>query len=96
MESERSEMVEETFEIRSVEAYNYKKLVEETDFEIFHLSYLMRSSKYINDMVNVAIPILEEAKIKSTIPNFNSGLSFSSDDPTTSSNTRNLNNVLRR
>jgi len=94
IESKRIESVD-TFERKSLETYQYEKLKEETDFEIFHLSYLLRSSKYINDIVNVAIPILEEAKIKSTIPNFNSGLSFSSDDPTTSSNTRILNDNLK-
>jgi len=94
MESERFETNDELSKMH-YETNQYEKLIQDTDFKMFYLSYLLRSSLHINDIVNAAIPILEKAKINSSIPKsaqqINPKVVSSNTSATTSSIKRNLN-----
>jgi len=48
--------------------YQFKKLLEQADFEIFELSFLLRSSQQINNMVDAALPILSKAVMEYIVP----------------------------
>lgn len=49
----------------------YDCLSRQTDFQIFFLSYSMRTSNKINDLLDIAIPVLRKAKIRSILPKSN-------------------------
>jgi len=68
MESKRFEIHEE-YRL-PYEKYNYKKLIEDTSFELFTLTYLIRSSVNINKIIDIAIPMLTEDVLKSIVPKF--------------------------
>lgn len=64
MESDRRET---DVEYAANKTYKYEKLIEQSSFEIFYLSFVMRSSMQINAIVGAAIPILIQAIMKSVI-----------------------------
>jgi len=66
MESDRFEIQDK--DRLHYDKYQFEKLSELAHFKFFDLSYLLRSSLHITNIIDVAIPILKKALIQSVLP----------------------------